>query len=322
MARVGELRCVLHIGAEKTGTTAVQRALTRQRGELRGRGVLYPRSLGTRRGISHTALAAYAADPHRVDDLRRAGGLTTPERVAAFRVAVRAALARELEAGEPPETMLLSSEHCHSRLRTLAEIRELRGLLEEFCGAVTVVLYLRPQHEVALSLYSTRMKAGRSATDPLSPDAAEPGYFDYGALVTRWAAVFGEANLRVRVFERERLIGGGILDDFAHTAGLPMPLSPAPRRSNPSLSPTGIRVLGAVNAVVPRFVLGRANPLRVPVKAAVERLFPGDGPVVRAREAAAFYERFAASNEIVRAMYFPERPTLFTPDFSRYESVR
>ncbi|MBL0887538.1 hypothetical protein [Myceligenerans indicum] len=315
-------RCVLHIGAEKTGTTAVQTALKRQSAELLGHGVLYPRALRTRRGISHTGLATYAADPHRVDDLRRAAGLTTPARVETHRHAVRRALLRELSSGEPPATVLLSSEHCQSRLRTVAEVRDLRELLAEFCDDVTVVLYLRPQHEVALSLYSTRMKAGLPPTNPLSEDSAEPGYFDYGGLVTRWATVFGAANLRVRTFEPDRLIGGSILDDFADVTRLPVALRRSGGRANPSLSPRGIRVLGAANTVVPRFLLGRVNPLRLPLTRLVEQLFRGSGPVVDPDEAATFYERFAESNDVVRSMYFPGRPTLFSPDFSVYERAR
>ncbi|WP_460704252.1 hypothetical protein [Myceligenerans halotolerans] len=289
-----------------------------QSDELRRHGICYPSSLRSGRVASHTRLVTAAADPHRIDDLRRWARVTSPAQVPAHREAVTRGLAEEL-ASSDPDVLLLSSEHCQSRLRSPAEIAMLRRLLARFCGDVTVVVYLRPQHEAALSLYSTRLKAGLPAGDPLSGNPVQPGYFDYGALVERWAEAFGEDHLRVRIYEKDALVGGSVLEDFRDATGLPVPLHPAARPANPSLSPRGLRVLGAVNTVLPRFVLGRKNPVRAPVARTVERLFRGGGPVVGRAEAVRFYEQFAATNEVVRRRFFPERPTLFNPDFGAYD---
>ncbi|WP_344101553.1 hypothetical protein [Myceligenerans crystallogenes] len=291
--------------------------------ELLRNGVLYPASLRSGGGVSHTRLVTYAADPERVDDLRRWERVTSPERVAAHRVLVERGFRAELTARAAAtssgiDTLLLSSEHCHSRLRSVAEVTVLRKLLEECCDEVEVVVYLRPQHEAALSLYSTRIKAGLPAREPLS-EPLQPGFLDYGALTARWAEVFGAGSLRVRTYERHELAGGNVVTDFGRTAGLPVPLEPGARRANPSLSPRGLRVLGAVNLVLPRFVLGRKNPARAPVAQVVERLFPGGGPAVTRRAAESFYACYAATNEEVRRRWLPERATLFSPDFTVYE---
>lgn len=309
---------ILHIGAEKTGTTAIQTALVNQAAELRRHGVCYPSSLRSGRVASHTRLVTAAADRDRIDDLRRWAHVTSPEQVPAHREAVTRELTEELASCDP-QVLLLSSEHCQSRLRSVAEVAALRRLLTRFCDELTVVVYLRPQHEAALSLYSTRLKAGLPAGDPLSGNPAQPGFFDYGALVERWAAVFGDGNVRVRIYEKDALCGGNVLEDFRDVTGLPVALRPPARPANPSLSPRGLRVLGAVNTVLPRFVLGRKNPVRAPVARTVERLFRGAGPVVGRAEAVRFYERFAATNEVVRRRFFPERPTLFNPDFTIYD---
>lgn len=304
-------RCVLHIGAEKTGTKAVQAALLQQRHELREQGVLYSDSLRPPQGGSHARLHMYAMDKGRVDDWRRGARLTTPSRVEAFRGAVRRALAEELAGSGPADMFLLSSEHCQSRLRTVEEIERLADLLGLVCDEVEVILYLRPQHETAVSLYSTRIKVGHAHADPFADGSAEPGYYDYGALVSRWAAVFGKSNLKVRLYQRHELAGGDILEDFASVVGLSIPLRPSVTRANPSLSPRGLRVLGAVNTVLPRFVLGRRNPLRRPLNRIFETFYPGSGPTVDADEAAAFLARFESSNEVVRSMYFRDRGALF-----------
>lgn len=309
---------ILHIGAEKTGTTAVQTALVNQSAELRREGVCYPSSLRLGRIASHVRLVTAAADPERIDDLRRWARVVSPAQVPEHREAVTRDLAEELASWEP-DVLLLSSEHCQSRLRSPAEVATLRRILATFCEKITVVVYLRPQHEAALSLYSTRLKAGLRPRDPLSGNPAQPGFFDYGALVERWSEAFGDDHVRVRIYEKDALMGGSILEDFRHVTNLSVTLRPPARRANPSLSPRGLRVLGAVNTVLPRFVLGRKNPVRAPVARTVERLFRGGGPVVGRAEAVRFYERFAATNEVVRRRFFPERETLFNPDFSVYE---
>lgn len=315
MGRIPE--CVLHIGAAKTGSTAIQTALTRQSEELLEHGVFYPASLRYRHGVTHRKLSLYAVDA------RRRGGRFTPADVENERNDLRRNLSEELASlSRRPSVLLLSSEHCQSRLQSTAEIAVLKNLLSDYCDHVTVILYLRPQHEAALSVYSTNIKEGRPSAHPLSEDSVFPGYYDYGALVQRWTSVFAKDDLVVRTFERARLVAGDLLTDFGDAADLPVKLVPAPSAVNPSLSPRGLHVLGAINRVLPHKVLGRSNPLRTPARWAVEALFPGNGPTARRSDVVHFFEKYSASNEVVRSMYFPDRPTLFAPDFSRYRDDR
>jgi len=314
MGRIPE--CVLHIGAAKTGSTAIQTALTRQSEELLEYGAFYPASLRYRHGVTHRKLSLYAADPG-------SRGRLTPADVENERNDLRRKLSEELASlPRRPDVLLLSSEHCQSRLHTTAEVAVLKNLLSDYCDHVTVILYLRPQHEAALSFYSTNIKEGRPSAHPLSEDLVPPGYYDYGALVQRWSTVFAKEDLVVRTFERARLVGGDLLADFGDAADLPVKLTPGPTAVNPSLSPRGLRVLGAINRVLPAKVLGRSNLLRTPSIRAVEALFPGGGPTARRGELVQFFEKYSASNEVVRSMFFPDRPTLFTPDFSRYRNDR
>jgi hypothetical protein len=313
MGRISE--CVLHIGAAKTGSTAIQTALTRQSAELLEHGVFYPASLRYRHGVTHRKLSLYAVDA------RRRGPRFTPADIENERNDLRRNLSEELESlPRAPSTLLLSSEHCQSRLFTTEEITILRNLLSDYSDRITVILYLRPQHEAALSVYSTHIKEGRSSADPLSEDSVPRGYYDYGALVQRWSSVFPKRDLVVRTYERSRLVAGDLLTDFGVAARLPVKLAPEPSAVNPSLSPRGLRVLGAINRALPREVLGRSNPLRTPARRAVEVLLPGDGPTARRSDLVNFFEKYSASNEIVRSMFFPDRTTLFTPDFSRYSN--
>ena len=75
----------------------------------------------------------------------------------AMRARLRAAAAAELSGGA---TAIFCSEHCHSRLTSPSEVDTLRDFLGGFFDDVRVGVYLRRQDQVALSLYSTRLKSG------------------------------------------------------------------------------------------------------------------------------------------------------------------
>ncbi|WP_270937897.1 hypothetical protein, partial [Falsiroseomonas oryzae] len=308
-------RAILHIGTEKTGSTAIQAGLAGMRDALAAQGVAYARSPGHR---NHQALALYAAGPGAGgeglalrDRLRRGAG-DAPEDW------LPRAIAEEVAALPPTiHTLVFSNEHCHSRVRTEEGARRLQALLAPHFQDVHVVVYLRRQDELAVSRHSTRIKTGgtRRAILPRAGERAD-GYFDHAALLARWGAAFGVAALRPRLFIREEFPGGDVLQDFLLACGLaPGPGGPAPRRHNPALSATALEVLRRVNLVLPRETGARAPRMLMRLLA---RHAPGPAPLPSRAEAMAFAARFAAGNEAVRRTFFPDRATLFPLDFEAY----
>ena len=62
------------------------------------------------------------------------------------------------------------------------------------------------------------------------------GYFDYDALLSRWAGVFGAAQMEVRRYAPGLLRNGDIVDDVLAGLGLPAAGYSRPGKVNASLT--------------------------------------------------------------------------------------
>jgi hypothetical protein len=178
------VQAFIHIGTEKTGTTTIQTAMQANREALAGRGVAYLKSPGAR---SHRLLTAYCMRDDRADDFFRDNGITDPQDRQAFLAKFLKRFLSEM-AHLPPgaQTVLTSSEHFHSRLIHEDELEKLHKLFAVFCTRATVIVYLRPQVDTAISNYSMALKCGHA------PDLAgfvdrrcvpENPYYNYHALL-------------------------------------------------------------------------------------------------------------------------------------------
>ena len=324
----GRWRCVLHIGTEKTGTTTLQGFLGKNRAELTARGYFVPSCLGSGFDpmvMNSDLLAAYARADNASDPA--VGGGRRGADLAGFRARIREALAAEL-AGAPEgcHTVLLSSEHCHSLLQAGFEVEGVWALLAPFCADFRVLVYLRPQHEVALSRYGMMLRLGRADVAPLpfvegrvAPRGEVPfGYFDYAGLLARWGAVFGRAALVPRRFTRDVLVEGDVVSDVLAVLGIEDVGFVRPERLNANFSAPAQRFLAGLNRVLAGGPAAVAAVVRGWV---VPRLAVGGG-IRPAREAVrAFMALFEAGNEAVRAAWFRERVRLFDDGYADYPEV-
>ncbi|WP_134726307.1 hypothetical protein [Paracoccus luteus] len=305
---------ILHIGTEKTGTTSIQQALAASRDALAERGILYPALLGTE---NHMEIAAAAMGPRANDSIQIQELARTGLDLPAYVDAVRARLAAEIEA-TGANTLLISNEHCHGRLDTPESVQRLAQLLGAPFRRVRVIVYLRRQDQMAVSLHSTRLKGG--GTGAMLPQwGIVPQYYDPHGLMARYADVFGQAAITPRLYERNRLAGGDVVRDFFQTAELGID-PPAMTKANPSLSRAQARFLSLFNARVPLIVDRKVNPDRGPVVAAIIRVLPGPPARPARAEAMRFQQQFDVVNRLARERFMPtlDRPTLFDDDFSAY----
>lgn len=307
-------RAILQIGTEKTGTTTLQHFLAANRRRLAERGYLYPRFCGD---LNHTGLAAYALDADREDELRHPFGAARRDEIAGMRARLEAAARRELDVAEG--AVILCNEHCHSRLTRPSEIARLKAFLDAFFDDVQICVYLRRQDQVALSLYSTRLKSGAVDRDILPRTGPDDPYFDYARSLGMWAEAFGRANLHVRLFDRRLLAGGSVIPDFLSAWGLGPPEAyVAVPDKNESISPLAQAYLRLVNGALEPLPHLPPETVRGPLADSLARHFPGRGARPARAAAMAFYDQYRASNEAVRREHFPDRAALFDEDFSGY----
>jgi len=310
----------IHIGTEKTGTTTIQDFLYRNASALEAAGHAVLSNMG---GRNHTRLAAYAmGDERAANSLHLRYRIDGPEARTAFDAAVESDLAKAVAAASSARSLLASSEHLQSRLHTTDELEKLKALFAQHVKTCKIVVYLRRQDEMAVSLYSTRLKAGNTARATIFPaERRTPVIYDYAGLLDRLAAVFGEENIIVRLFDRGQLKDGDLIADYADAIGLDSALKlERPDARNPSLSNLGIRFLEAFNEHVPDRVDGQLNKERRNLVPIMEEHFAGRSTLATRAEAEAFYDRFREGNAAIRARFFPdlERDTLFAEDFSAY----
>ncbi len=323
--------CILHIGTEKTGTTSLQNFLGVNRDALLQAGVFVPASLSPYDlAANHERLTTLALQDDKLkDDLRVAAQIRSPEQVQAHRTAVAQALREEvarLPANHQPHdtVLLLSNEHCQSRLVEIAEVVRLKTFLAEFVEQVKIVVYLRPQHELAVSLYDQALKGGYADISILPEFSGRTAlwvsheYFDYNDLLQRWGEVFGRENIDVRIYAQPEMLNGSVIDDFMGKLDIDVSKLVFDKNSNVSMSVERQVALNAVN----RLARAREQPLTPELRSSLidslQQSSRGSGLRPSRREAEAFYNSFSLSNEKVRAAFLPQRDALFTPDFSVY----
>ena len=313
------MKCILHIGTEKTGTSTIQAFLDLNRSLLRCHKILFTLSAGRRnnRGLS---VAAYNIT--NVDDYVKSIGLRTPEKLSLYQSQVIDSLQKEIDQAksEGIDTVCFSSEHLHSRLRTDEEVERLHEILKNLgISKTTIIIYLREQATLAASLYSTAVLFGGRTTLP--PDPKEEEYwdnlFDHKKSIKRFRKVFGAKSLKVRLFAKECFEGDSLITDFLGTTGIDLPKEKLlfPERVNESISWLGLDVLRRLNAKQPMFLDdGAHNPIRAGVPHLFQSAFRGGKKFALPPEIASRYQTaYEASNEWVRQEYFPDRKRLFIP---------
>ena len=315
----GGLRVVLHIGTEKTGTTTLQSVLATHRERLHPYGIAY---LSTPGRADARGLAAAALEDRVPDEYLCHRGIDAPAARAAFRAETVEALRADMAALPAGiHTVVISSEHFHSRLRRPSEVAWLGAVLGEWASSFRVIAYLRRQVDVMTSFYSTELKnGGRRTLAQAAEKMCRPGnhYFDYHDMLALWAEHFGEEAIISRVMAHGELQGDRLVDDFLAVLGggdLELP-DPDPDRGwlNESVTPLGQGLLRGINTEIARREAEdpSVSSLRG-LQCEVRQAFPGKGATLPLKEAKRLQAAFDEGNGAVCARWFPGRARLFEP---------
>lgn len=292
------MKCVLHIGTEKTGTTSIQMTMTDSTDALTAAGFFYPDLLS---GQEHSRISSFAMDDERMDRRKLRMGLTDAESILTFRSDFERRLGAEVDEarGRGAHTAIIVNEHL-SRLMRASEVVRLRTLLEAVFDSVEVHVYLRRQDKLMRSMYSTIVRVGdtRQRVFPLPGETRDFELFDYERILKLWRSVFPPEQLHVHRFESGALLEGDVIRDFVHAADPEGKIDvDALRvsRQNVSVEPEALEALRLLNVALEntensrRGILGRIFGM----------LFPGSGARISQGEARAFLSEFESSNRWV-----------------------
>ncbi|HVV65064.1 MAG TPA: hypothetical protein VHC42_06325 [Rhizomicrobium sp.] len=291
----------LHIGTEKTGTSSIQNFFHANRERFKRDGVLYPLTPGKR---NQTALAAAAQQLGKRGPLRKSLDVKTDQDVLKLRAMLKEGLREELSAGRY-RAVVMSGEHCSSRLLEDDEVAWLKDLVAPFFEEMRIIVYLRRQDDYLLSIYSTAVKSGATFSLRLPPQKTVEQRYDYWDLLSRWARVFGRERIVCRKFERSAMKNGDVVDDFLAAIGLQMSADyERPPSVNESLDAESLEFLRLFNRHVPRFAQNSVNPERDNVVGLLSRMSRGPLVTLSDAELSGFMAEFRESNLKVAQEYF------------------
>ncbi|WP_152613086.1 hypothetical protein [Tateyamaria sp. ANG-S1] len=235
------MEAILHIGTEKTGTTSFQRYCYNNQAELMEQGIFYPAGLG---GENHRFISMYGLEAENADEAMRAMNIQTASDQEKFRAKVEKTLDNQISGISSGSVALFSSEHLHSRLKDVASIGRVKSLLDQFFEKVTVVVHLRPQIDVAISLASTQARVGGSVRESFfNQMKVDNPYYNYNMLVGMWEEVFGASNIRCISFNSSP----DFLSWFTKSFDLRLPKVSTDYRINEALD---VQTIAMINALV------------------------------------------------------------------------
>jgi hypothetical protein len=203
-------RLFLHIGAHKTGTTALQQSLNQNRVPLAACGVAYasaPTAAHLHQYLGFVTPGSFLPEGAMVLD---------PDGMVARLVAERC------------DTVVASSENFSFFFQRPA-IAALAEVLRPHFDEVRIVSYLRRQDRHAVSHHQEGAKPNRHAEGALwghaptalpAPSPQHGLYLDYDQRLGTWADVFGPDRIVLRVYDRTALKDGDIFADFLQVIGL------------------------------------------------------------------------------------------------------
>ncbi|NNE57535.1 MAG: hypothetical protein HKN36_05460 [Hellea sp.] len=299
----------LHVGLEKTGTTSIQRALDVHRDEFEKLGYYYPQAFAVGR---NTLLAAmFHPNPNKKPNFKLAiekRGGTQEAHIAHMQALLESEFQRT-----QATNLVLSSEFIAAQ----CDIGALKSFCDQLAEKTKVVLYLREQGSLILSLHSTRVKGGGAEFGTLGHIENEvlPSFLDFKDIISRLEKHYDRSDIEVRLFDRRELVNGDAIDDFVSVIGVQAEKGEFwIDRLNESLSHTGIELLKEVNNYMPPIIESERNRGRLLL---IDDMVELDGSgdfgkyTLSENQVATIGKLTKSTNEWVRKNYFKDRPNLF-----------
>ena len=314
------VRCILHIGTEKTGSTSLQTALSVNREHLSERGIFYSKAAGT---LNSRALAAAFCEYSSDDYLARLGIEDTTQHISWRNNLLDKIREEVVTAQTGHDTFLLSSEHFSSRLVREEQIASLKSFLLTLFADFDVACYLRRQDRMAVSRHNEVLRAGFA--EPILPNVQAsdslPLLFDFEALLRRWSKLAGQSALKPRIYDKKALVDGDVVDDFSKTfLHTRLPERPL-RQANVALSKPAQDALHMFNTAMGPRNRKALSQARRKLSQYLEIHAPGQGRQPTSGEAREFYNLFKKGNDLVARTYF-DKEILFPENFnSEYPEI-
>lgn len=249
----------LHIGFEKTGSTAIQSFLEQNSVLLnKNYNLFYPESLTKKRHIKLAVLAA----PRETTSSQKRLGIHSGDALTKFIDDFSKELSKGIyNAINHSKDIILSSEHLSSKVNTVEDLGKFADYLESFGIPIKIIAYVRRQDQFVLSRYNTWIKNGGVSQLRLNENSKILKYVD---IIRLWESRFGKSKLIVKPYNPAKWKDQNIIYDFFDTLNksINQDIIFQNKRQNSSLDSKGLMMLKALNEHLPLFKDGKINKLR------------------------------------------------------------
>jgi hypothetical protein len=208
----------IHIGAGKTGTTAIQSFLSRNRNWLRKQGVVVP-DVAMRDGPEVDGCHTSYFERPGADRTQSAAEFAKNVETLFAKSGVRQVVISAENLSNPDAGALTWLDDVVSRYET------------------EVIIYLRRQDDYLLSSWQQWFaKVEPDFSTLLNSYVGVLG--DWRAVLEQWERIVGRERIRVRLYERDRLLDGDVVADFAQFLRVDeaIPDHAAEKTANPSFN--------------------------------------------------------------------------------------
>jgi hypothetical protein len=283
----------LHVGMDKTGTSAVQLFLHERRQELLEQtGVLFPKT-GKWTDHSHHpfAFTTLSMGDFKPSSLK---GLF-------------ANLAREIDQTNA-KSVLLSSE-CFFKMHTKEGFNAFWDKAIDLFGEIKVIVYVRRQDKWVESRHRHSIVSGNElAVEMLS----RPFFSNYKQFIDQWRDLVGVGNVIVKPFERQQFVDGDVCQDFASILGATNLKPSQDAQVNVGFSSQRIMFRRLVNKLSSDEAdMHRLNRLLL----SLPKVDGEDKPFVSPSQQVKLYNQYRPINQqLLREYIDPERKELFLDD--------
>ena len=291
-------KLILHIGSHKTGTTSIQAALYQNKKSLEKQGfsLFYHSANGVDSKDGHPGLWTLT-----FDEVSRG-------------VFIRPDLAKALS--RLPETVVMSQEN-FSWVVERSELEKFNTRLRQYFSDIQIIAYIRRQDMQMVSHHQQGSKnpnllaARLFGSRPRALSDVSEGirlYLDYNERFAKWANVFGDENISLRIFDKNILKDGDSVADFSYVSGIQFPIIPERKNESNGFEVTKINHL-----------MNQVN-ISMPLRNWIHSYLDNSGKLMPSQtDACQFYQQFKEGNKALNARFkISSEDCIFSEDFAMY----
>lgn len=235
------LKCIIHVGMPKTGTSSIQQTLSRGLRDPRFRLISRDAYLG-----NHAVDALFLKQPESRATLVRAG--LTGRRLAGFQAWCITHFGSQLDAARSAGWVpIVSAEHAFSL--SSHELDDLRRFFEGRGFECQIILCLRPPLDLAESGFQQGIKSALSDWNGLRHRSMAG--FSYRERISTFDAVFGRSRVDTYAFDPAAFPNRCAVAEFCRRIGAEVRMSQI-HRVNEALNTQVVRCLYAYNRFGPQ----------------------------------------------------------------------